>query len=193
MPARAMHKSMLRVLDQRVVLQRQLSETMLLHSANAWLFRPANVGVALSKVLKIAMNITDANFGNVQLFDAERETLKIAAHHGFHAPFLEFFDEVHTGGTACGAVLQRRERVFVRDVTADPIFQDNQTIEVMLAAEARAVRSFPLVATSGRFMGVLSTHYRSAKSCTRHQILLANLLATNLANFLERGQLGWAG
>jgi hypothetical protein len=60
----------------------------------------------------------------------------------------------------------------------------------MLAAEARAVRSFPLIARSGRFMGVISSLYRAAKPCTYHQILTASALATNIADFLERREVG---
>jgi hypothetical protein len=80
---------------------------------------------------------------------------------GFSAPFLEFFATVaaHTN-SACGAALNNRLRIIVDDVTTNYLFVATPAFDVMLAANALAVHSTPLLSRSGRLMGVLSTHWR---------------------------------
>ncbi|MGH7972970.1 MAG: PAS domain-containing protein, partial [Limisphaerales bacterium] len=58
----------------------------------------------LNSILEAAISITGAEKGNVQLFDAESDVLKIAAHRGFDEPFLKFFKRVSlTEASACAA------------------------------------------------------------------------------------------
>jgi hypothetical protein len=80
---------------------------------------------------------------------------------GFSTPFLEFFATVaaHTN-SACGATLNNRLRIIVDDATTNYLFVATPALDVMLAANALAVHSTPLLSRSGRLMGVLSTHWR---------------------------------
>ena len=99
--------------------------------------------------------------------------LRIAAHRGFDSSFLEFFGEVHDGLAACGSALQKGERVIVEDVASSPIFAGTGARDAMLAAEARAVQSTPLVSRSGKVLGMFSTHYRRRMPAERTRIAVA--------------------
>lgn len=187
----AVDKCVRNLLTKRVVLREELGEALLLQAANAWLFPRAHFQLSLNKALQTSMRLTGADFGNIQLLDPESGTLKIVAHRGLRQPFLEFFNEVHSGQAMCGTAMKLRQPVFVRDVTADPIFRDNETIEVMLAAKARSERSFPLITTSGRLVGVMSSLYRAARDCTHHQMHVTKLLATNIADFIQYKLYTW--
>lgn len=66
------------------------------------------------------------------LDDAGR--LKIVAHRGFNAPFLEFFEEVHDGLAACASALQKGERVIVEDVARSSVLAGTPALDAMLAA-----------------------------------------------------------
>ena len=99
-----------------------------------------------------------ANKGNIQLVDGGGN-LRIVASFGFDGRFLDFFDVVHTEGTACGTALRLGQRVVVPDVAASEIFAGTDALEAMLSADCRAVQSTPL-ARDGKVFGIVSTHWR---------------------------------
>jgi GAF domain-containing protein len=127
--------------------------------------------------------------GNIQVLDPATESLKIVASRGFAPPFLTFFESVTLhSNSACGAVLTSGTRVVVEDVAASPLFVGTPALDVMLAARARAVHSMPLVSQSGRFWGVLSTHWRQPQSETGYDVALVDFIALQIAEQMDRPQ-----
>ncbi len=139
----------------------------------------------LAEILDAGIEITAADMGNIQLLDDDGR-LRIAAHRGFEAPFLEFFDEVHDGLAACGSALQKGERVIVEDVALSPVFSGTPALDAMLAAGSRAVQSTPLVSRAGRVLGMFSTHYRRPRRPSERELQLLDLLARQAADLIER-------
>ena len=139
----------------------------------------------LAEILDAGIEITAADMGNIQLLD-DAGRLRIVAHRGFDAPFLEFFDEVHDGLAACGSALQKGERVIVEDVAGSPVFAGTPALDAMLAAEARAVQSTPLVSRTGEVLGMFSTHYRRPRRPSERELQLLDLLARQAADLIER-------
>jgi signal transduction histidine kinase/DNA-binding response OmpR family regulator len=138
----------------------------------------------LDEILGAALGITGTDMGNIQLL--EGEALKIVSQRGFKAPFLDFFDAVHKGyGATCGTAMQRGERVIVEDVTESPVFAGTPALEVVLAADVRAVQSTPLVSRSGRLLGMFSTHYRAAHRPSESDLRMLDLLARQAADLIE--------
>jgi GAF domain-containing protein len=141
----------------------------------------------LQQVVNAAIDFTDADMGNVQLLDGPTGSLKIAASRGFAAPFLEFFKSVtFHSNSACGAALSTRQRVIVENVALSPLFVGTPALDVMLAAQARAVHSMPLISGSGRFRGVLSVHWRQPQTETGYDVTLLDFLALEVAEQMEQ-------
>lgn len=113
-----------------------------------------------NRVLDCAIEITHADFGNIQLLEPQSGALRIVAHRGFGSEFVDYFQTVHDGSFACGIALQHGQRVIVEDVCVDPIFSDETARQVMLGADARAVQSTPIFNAPGKPLGMLNTHYR---------------------------------
>jgi hypothetical protein len=109
--------------------------------------------LALEKMLSLAR----ANRGNVQLADPVSGALRITAHHGFDAEFLDYFAVVEDDLSACGRAAKRNAQVVISDVMTDRRFEPHRGIAA--ASRFRAVQSTPLVDKSGRLVGVVSTHY----------------------------------
>jgi hypothetical protein len=62
----------------------------------------------LKEMLWAAIELLTADKGTIQLFDASRKILTIAAHQGFDHPFLSFFKEVSAeDASVCGQALRR--------------------------------------------------------------------------------------
>jgi hypothetical protein len=101
-------------------------------------------------------------------------------------PFLDFFASVsdHTN-SACAAALIHRTRVTVEDVATNYLFVDTPALDVMLAADAHAVHSTPMVNRGGRLMGVLSICWRRPLPGMPYDPVPIDSLAVHLADLLE--------
>ena len=149
------------------------------------LIQSGGIPELLGEILDAGIGITAADMGNIQLLD-DAGKLRIVAHRGFNAPFLELFDQVPDGMPACGSALQKGERVIVEDVARSPIFAGTRALDAMLAAEARAVQSTPLVSRAGKVLGMFSTHYRQPRRPSERELRLLDLLARQAADLIER-------
>ena len=141
----------------------------------------------LAEILDVAIEISGAGKGNVQLFDHESGTLRLAAQRGFDGRFLEFFENVDDGDTACGLAMQSHQRVIVEDVTQGEVFAGKPALVAMLLeAGVRAVQSMPLVSSTGNLLGMISTHFPEPHRSTEQELRLIDLLARQTADYLER-------
>jgi two-component system CheB/CheR fusion protein len=159
-----------------------------LHDLSGQLIGPGDLHAMLENLIRAAVDITDAEMGNVQLGD-EAGALRIAAHTGFDRAFLDFFARVdaHTD-SVCGAATATRQRVLVDDVTTSPIFSGRPSAPIMAAAGVRAVQSTPLYDRTGRFLGVFSTHYREVHHFDESELRWLDLLARHAADVIARQQ-----
>ncbi len=63
----------------------------------------------LRRIVEVAVALSAADHGNLQLLDSRTGALRIAAHQDFSPPFLEFFAEVSSGyGASCGQAFSKR-------------------------------------------------------------------------------------
>lgn len=109
--------------------------------------------LALEHILSLAR----AERGNVQFADPVSGALRIVAHHGFDAEFLDHFAVVKDDLSVCGRAAKRAAQVIVSDVITDKGFEPHRSIA--RASGFRAVQSTPLVDKTGHLVGVVSTHY----------------------------------
>jgi two-component system CheB/CheR fusion protein len=170
--------------------QRQVAEDLRrmtrLHELGTRLASPGDLRGLLDEVLRVAVEVTAADMGNIQQVD-EGGALLIAAHSGFQAPFLEFFGRVDTEtDSVCATAMAARQRVIVEDVASSPIFAGSPSLQAVAAAQVRACQSTPLFDLSGRFVGMLSTHYRSRHRFESAELQWLDLLARHAASVLER-------
>jgi PAS domain S-box-containing protein len=142
-------------------------------------------GELLFDIVDTAIALTSADMGVIQLTDRATGALRIEASRGFDADFIAHFDAVHEGEAACGTAMQRGERVVVEDVTSSPVFVGTPALAVVLAAGVRAVQSTPLLDRSGHIIGVLSTHYRTARRPAERDLRILDLLARQTADWIE--------
>lgn len=124
----------------------------------------------LEDFLRASIRVSDANFGNIQLFDPRDRTLRIIKQSGFGEEFLDFFRIVRGTACGCGAALSRMSRVVVPDVSSDPIFQHQRSQQIMLRANSYACQSTPLIDSYGRLLGMISTHCREPRKFSAREL-----------------------
>jgi PAS domain S-box-containing protein len=145
-----------------------------------------DVDACLKEVLSVAIEITSADKGNIQLVDDESGVLRLATHSGFDPWFLDFFDAVGDANSACGMALKSKQRVVVENITESEIFAGKTSLSVLREADVLAVQSLPLISSTGTVLGIVSTHFSNAHRPTEQELRLMDLLARQTADYLER-------
>jgi PAS domain S-box-containing protein len=145
-----------------------------------------NVDACLREVLKVAIEISGADKGNIQLLDYDSGVLRLVTQHGFDESFLEFFANVSDADSACGRAMESHQRVIVEDVAESDIFAGKPSLEVLLKASVRSVQSLPLLSSSGKLLGIISTHFSEPYRPSEQELRLMDLLGRQTADYLER-------
>lgn len=141
----------------------------------------------LRQILDVAIALTEADFGNLQLVDPVSGDLAIAVQRGFHPWWIEFWNQAGKGHGVCGSALEAGARIVIEDVASSPVFVGTPALEVQLRAGVRAVQSTPLMTRQGKVVGMVSTHFRSPRRLEGRSLRWLDMLARQAADLIE----GW--
>lgn len=155
-----------------------------LHEFSTRLWAIAELPALLEEYLRATIEIQEADFGNVQLYNRELHAFEIAAQRGFNAEALEHFALVDHSSAACGRVMQMRSRIIIEDVQTDPLFAPHR--HIALSAGFRAVQSTPLFSHGGEILGMMSTHFKNPHRPSDRELRLTDLYARQAAEIIER-------
>lgn len=138
----------------------------------------------LDRLLDGAIALLGADLGNIQLPDSWSGGLRIAAHSGFGAPFLEHFATVRGDTSACGRAASRGATIVIGDVRADAAFEPHRAVAD--ASGFRAVLSAPVTGSDGRLLAVVSTHFREPYDPSPQDLLLFGWYVDRVGGALAR-------
>jgi two-component system, sensor histidine kinase len=168
-------------------LQEQLADMRRLNEVSTRLAHAHELPGFLEEILDTTVTLQNADFGNVQLYDANSKCLHIVAQHGFSPEFIKHFATVQAAdNSACARALKSGERVVIADVTRDAAYAEHQ--EVASRAGYRGVQSTPITGRDGTVKGVLSTHFRTPHRPAERDLQLTDLYMRLAAQLLERVQ-----
>ncbi|HXR99191.1 MAG TPA: histidine kinase dimerization/phospho-acceptor domain-containing protein, partial [Pyrinomonadaceae bacterium] len=142
----------------------------------------------LKEILNVAIEISAADKGHIQLRDQDSGQLTFAAQSGFDESFRDFFTYATDGNSAWGMAMESHQRVIVEDITESEIYAGKPSLSMMLHADVRAVQSVPLLSSSGNLLGTISTHFSEPHRPSEQELRLMDLLARQTADYLERKQ-----
>jgi PAS domain S-box-containing protein len=145
-----------------------------------------DVDGCLKEILNVAIEITGADKGNVQLLNGDSETLRLVTQTGFDDPFVELFECGHNGDSACAVALKSKQRVVVENIDKSEIYAGKPSLQAMHEADVLAVESVPLVSSEGNTLGIISTHFSHVHRPSEQELRLMDLLARQTADYLER-------
>ncbi|WP_107667111.1 CheR family methyltransferase [Cyanothece sp. BG0011] len=160
--------------DTQKQLQQELSAMNQVQSLSLQLFSSLDLDLVLNQVLEATIDLLEADMGNIQLYDPEREVLEIILHRGFNAEFLDRFREVRVNERAvCRRTLESGQRVIIEDVETDPEFASH--LPLAASAGFRSLQSTPLMDRQGQLRGILSTHFRRPHRPSERQLRMLDL------------------
>ena len=145
----------------------------------------ADVPAILDWLLHRAVDLSQTNFGNVQVMSWTAGCLEIKAQRGFDEGFLRYFERVRIeDGSACARALRSRDAIVIEDIMADEEFSPCR--QVVSHAGIRAVQSSPIISSSGALLGIVSTHFAAPHRPTRIELRELQHTAQIAANALIR-------
>jgi PAS domain S-box-containing protein len=139
----------------------------------------------LLEIVDVAISITRADMGSIQLLDRTAGQLRIVASRGFDAPFLTYFETVPCRRGGVRGRHGKPHRIVIEEVSSTRVL-GREALAVILAAGVRSLQSTPLIARSGRLVGILSTHYRERRVPTDRDLHRLDQLARQAADWIER-------
>lgn len=142
----------------------------------------------LEDMVDVAIAITHAAKGNLQLFDPSTGTLSIAASRGFSEEWLKFFQTVQSDPTACVEAMRAKKRTIVEDVRTSAVFVGTPAQDVQLNDGVRAVQSTPLLSRAGELLGIISTHFTQTHIPSDRELHWLDLLCRQAADLLEHNR-----
>ncbi|MBO0727545.1 MAG: PAS domain S-box protein, partial [Blastocatellia bacterium] len=175
------------LLKSEALLAMELKTMRDIYDSSARLQGALDLHTALEEILRSSIRLMRADFGDIQLYDADRKVLWLAALHGFGESFVESFRIVDADDdTACGRAIRVGTRIVVEDVERDELYAPY--CEAAAAAGYRGVQSTPLYDQEGALLGALSTHWRAPHRPSEQDFLMLDLYARQAIDFIIRAR-----
>ncbi|HZC38817.1 MAG TPA: PAS domain-containing protein, partial [Sphingomicrobium sp.] len=142
----------------------------------------ADLTSLLEQVLDAAIELQGADFGDIQLYNADRNTLRIAAHRGVGQEFLDYFGCIDANDVSgCGIAAKEGRRVIIEDVTTYPPYAAH--LGIAAATGYRGVSCTPLTERgTGLPLGMLTTLFREPYRLDEARLQLSDLFAGQAAD-----------
>jgi PAS domain S-box-containing protein len=138
---------------------------------------------ALHSLVTLIERVAPGTRGSVLLLDEDGITLRHGAAPSLPIEYCRLIDGLCIGPIAgsCGTAAFRKERVIVRDIATDPLWEPYRSL--VAPFHLAACWSTPIIDTGGRVLGTFAMYYEEPKEPTPADIQLtetATLLAKNV-------------
>ncbi|WP_017654411.1 ATP-binding protein [Fortiea contorta] len=166
-----------------------LEDTQLLHNLATRLVRADDIETLYQEIVTTAIALMRSAAGSLQILDEATQELVLLATQGCSRTFAEHFYRLDASySTSCGMALSQGKRVFVNFDT--PLDADNDDVSRRMHLDAGLVcaQSTPLIARSGKAIGMVSTHWSEHHRLSDRELRFLDLLARQAADVLEQRQ-----
>ncbi|MBW4651592.1 MAG: PAS domain S-box protein [Kaiparowitsia implicata GSE-PSE-MK54-09C] len=175
--------------DSEMRLSAELRDTQLLQQTSSQLIQENNIDVLYEQILDAAIALMHADMGSLQRLDPDRNELHLLVSRGFHSDSAAYWEWIGSNsGTSCGIALSTRSRVIVPDIEACERILGTDDYAVFQKSNIRAVQTTPLISRNGQLVGMISTHWTQPHQPSERDLNLADVLARQVADLIERRQ-----
>jgi PAS domain S-box-containing protein len=169
-------------------MRRHADVTLRLQRISTLLIREGSNGLLYDHVLDAAIDLMSADMGSIQVFHPARGELRLLAERGFDPESAAHWEWVRPDSpSSCGLALSAGCRVIVSDIETHEAFARTD-LDALRRIGIRAGQSTPLVARSGRLLGMISTHWRKPHRPTERELQYLDVLARQGADLIERNE-----
>lgn len=169
-------------------LAADLQDTKLLHDLSARLVTEDDIQALYQEIMAAAIALTRADAGTVQILDQATQELVLLATQGFERDLTEHFHRVNaSSNTSCGKALFTGDRAFI-DFDVPESEDPDGAMRIHVEAGYLSAQSTPLIARSGKVIGMVSTHWRNHHRPSDRELRFLDLLARQAADLIEQRQ-----
>jgi PAS domain S-box-containing protein len=169
-------------------LMRELIDHKRVQEISCRLIPTDDVQTLYSELIDAAIEITQADRGTIQLLDHDTGELHLLDAKGMSESVWARFARLSPdASTSCAVALRTGERVVV-DYASDARVVGTDDARAHLEQGIRAAQSTPLMARSGRLVGILTTHWNEPRELTERAATLLDILARQAADLIERAR-----
>jgi two-component system, chemotaxis family, CheB/CheR fusion protein len=139
-------------------------------------------------ILKAGIDLMKADAGTVRQCDPETQEVVLLATHGFPENLVTRFSQVNAlSGKSLGERAFTERRRILMDFNGPPEEVDPESTDALSLAEGFfSAQATPLIARSGRPIGVLSTHWKKHHRPEERELRYLDLLARQAADAIEQ-------
>ncbi len=166
----------------REALSLQVKALSRLHELAMRLASTSEPQPALQAILDTLVDVHNADFGLLSLYDPASGYLLANACVGFDEAALASVARISPTpeSGACGSAFAYKTRTIVEDAQAEPQFDACR--EIARAVGFRGVHSTPILTSAGEVLGILSVHFKDSRLPSDSEIQLADLCARHAAD-----------
>ncbi|MDZ8092172.1 MAG: PAS domain S-box protein [Nostoc sp. DedQUE05] len=169
-------------------IESDLKDTQLLHELSARLVTEGDIQTLYQEIIAAAIALTRADAGTVQIIDEATQELVLLATQGFERNMTEYFYRVNaSSNTPCGIALKNGARMFV-DFDVPESEDSDGSMRIHVDAGYLSAQSTPLIARSGKLIGIVSTHWREHRRPSDRELRFLDLLVRQAADLIEQRQ-----
>ncbi len=165
-------------------LREKVTQLSTLRHVTASLVSTVDRSEALDMIVQHAMTLTGADMSSIFELDAASQELKIVAHRGLSASYLNI--RLRVGEGAIGLAVQSGQPIVVQDAHSDPRLR---TVASWVAEEGyRAMCSVPLISHND-VLGGISVYTREQRRFNRDEVELLAAFANDAALAIDKARL----
>ena len=166
-------------------LAKELEDARLLQKLSIELVSEGGPDGHYHHIVDVARTLMRSDAASIQELDVVDSRLTLLAHSGFHAESAAHWAHVNAdAGSSCGRALLDQQRVVVPDL--DQFEADAHDVAAFRQSGIMSVQSTPLVASSGRIVGMMSTHWHHPHTPSAESYRYFDILSRLVADFMER-------
>jgi PAS domain S-box-containing protein len=167
-------------------LAKELDDAKLLHYVSNLGIREGDMERFNDALLEAFTNIMHSDMASIQILSPEKNELYLQAYKNLHPDSVKFWRSItHNSTTASARALVKRERVILSDIETVSDLAEEDLLAYRLS-NIRSVQSTVLSSRSGKFLGVVSTHWKHVHQPTERELNLLDVLARQTADLIER-------
>jgi signal transduction histidine kinase len=172
--------------ETELQLATDLANMRLLRDLAEQLISADEIGEHFREILNTAIIITKADAGTIQMLNYEKQQLEMVTSKGFEKHFINYFEFVDIGTNTIGSItLKTGQRIYLDfDVPAE--YDPGGILRMHADQGFLCGHAVPLVAHSGKTIGVLTTHFKKQRRLNERELYFCDLLARQAADMVER-------
>ncbi len=170
------------------IIAADLKDTQLLHELSARLVIEGDIQTLYQEIVATVIALTRADAGTVQILDEATQDLLLLATQGFERDMIDHFYRVNAdSNTPCGMALVTGDRTFI-DFDLPESEDPDGSWRMHIETGYLSAQSTPLIARSGKPIGMVSTHWRNHHRPSDRELRFLDLLARQAADLIKQRQ-----